>query len=333
MKKVSVVIPGLEWNVDWLRQGNFRSDLETQWIDYFYAKGRKFPISLGYSQLIAQYLLKDSFAKMLHHYADLNLKNYIVVSPVHQQMGLHQMGVFCGNEILNISYTEAERLTTELNKIYKTEELVFHVVLPDLWLLETAQPLNYQSTCPFDLVDLIDLEYQITGRDAKQLRQLQAEIQMFLYGNSINPIREKNGQLAINGLWFWPNLYPEKVQNNQQTILLSNEFQWLHPENNVELNKVIPLMSNNLTGDQNMVIFIDNLHAFTRLLDHQAFAHEFNKIGQELMQPLLALKARKEIKELELISSGSNGGRLSLSRFPWPLFLSKETYQGRWLHP
>ncbi|MCV2504020.1 MAG: hypothetical protein N4Q30_08105, partial [Neisseriaceae bacterium] len=94
---IVLVLPGLEWNQDWLQQ-NVAAYLNTDWIEEFYSKGIKDKKSLQYSNLLSQYLLDTSFLNKASHVAELENKYVTMISPVFQNMRLHQMSVLCGNE-------------------------------------------------------------------------------------------------------------------------------------------------------------------------------------------------------------------------------------------
>ncbi|QRN41590.1 MAG: hypothetical protein GKC53_05620 [Neisseriaceae bacterium] len=334
---IALVFPGLEWNQDWLQQ-DIGEYLSKDWIKQFYSKGIKNNRSLRYSDLLSQYVLNISLLDKALQLAkfDLGLKirsKYVtMISPVFQNMRLHQMAVLCGNEILNISYTEANILCEQLNALYEHEQYYFHPVRPDLWLLESPEPLVFDSPCPYNLVDLVDGQVKAIGKDGARIQLLQSEMQMFLHNCDVNQRRKKKSQFQINGVWFWNDIPSQIKYPDSEVIVNSKNIDWLSSKGTTHVKEIPDTVYQLVKNNRSVVLFSDILYAPNCMLNLEEYATRFSWLGKYIVVPILKMQNDKIVSKVELISNGQSGGVIQLKQKTFfPSLFKKLTYKGLWI--
>ena len=109
--------------------------------------------------------------------------------------------VLLGNEILELSESEARHLIEDLNAHFAQDGLRIHYLSPVQWLLEGHFDLTTHTH--YDaLLDNVN-SYQPRGPDAARWRRLLNEVQMLLHSHEVNQNREQRGEMPVNSVWLW----------------------------------------------------------------------------------------------------------------------------------
>lgn len=127
--------------------------------------------------------------------------NWMMVSPVHLHPDRDHLLLFdAGN--LNITRQESEALLVTLNDEYADDGWMFHALTPDAWLVRTPQPINAQCVDVDAVKGRSIMAHLPSGEDARQLINLQNEIQMLFNTHDVNCTREAANQAGISGVWL-----------------------------------------------------------------------------------------------------------------------------------
>jgi hypothetical protein len=121
--------------------------------------------------------------------------------PVHMLAGMHSLSLLDSHRF-NLTASEASALIDALNTHF-ADIAEFVAPHPLRWYARLNAALDV-TTPPLDQVTGIPIEPKlIGGPDATKLHGLTMEIQMLLHDHPVNDAREEQGELPINGVWFW----------------------------------------------------------------------------------------------------------------------------------
>lgn len=109
--------------------------------------------------------------------------------------------VLLGNDMLDLSESEARHLIEDLNAHLAQDGLRLHYLAPHQWLLAGSFALTTRT--PGDALLANVNQYQPAGPDAARWRRLLNEIQMLLHTHEVNLQREQRGELPVNSVWLW----------------------------------------------------------------------------------------------------------------------------------
>ncbi|MCV2503944.1 MAG: hypothetical protein N4Q30_07700, partial [Neisseriaceae bacterium] len=227
--------------------------------------------------------------------------------------------------------TEANLLCEQLNALYQDEQYCFHAVRPDLWLLESREPLVFDSPCPYDLTDLIDSQVKAIGHDGDKIQLLQSEIQMFLYDCDINRQRKKKSQFQINGVWFWKDIPSQIKYPDYEVIVNSKNIAWLRPETVVDVGVIAEIIYRLVTEKRSVILFSDILYAPNHMLHLEEYAKRFSWLGAQIIEPILQMQNDNILNKIELVSNGQSGGAIQLKRNKFFPSFKKTAYKGLWI--
>jgi len=121
--------------------------------------------------------------------------------PVHMLAGMHSLSLLDSRRF-NLMADEADALIDALNAHFE-DIAEFVAPHPLRWYARLKARLDV-TVPPLDEVTGMPIEPGlIGGPDAARLHGLAMEIQMLLHDHPLNDAREKQGELPINGVWFW----------------------------------------------------------------------------------------------------------------------------------
>jgi hypothetical protein len=110
--------------------------------------------------------------------------------------------ILLGNELLNISPSEAATLCADLNTHFG-DELELRPMQPGRWYWRFNRDPEIETT-PLSLAAGRHIDPLLpNGSEALKWRALLNEIQMLLFSHPINQEREARGLPSINSIWLW----------------------------------------------------------------------------------------------------------------------------------
>lgn len=126
---------------------------------------------------------------------------WLRADPVHIRIQSDKL-ILLGNELLNISPSEAATLSADLNAHFG-DEFKLRPLQPGRWYWNFNRDPEIETT-PLSLAAGRHIDPLLpNGKDALKWRALLNEIQMLLFSHPINQEREARGLPSINSIWLW----------------------------------------------------------------------------------------------------------------------------------
>ncbi len=116
-----------------------------------------------------------------------------------------------------------------LNKHFQQDDIIFQQLNKDEWLLSSPDKI-VMNTTPLSQAVARNVNFILPkGKGADHWKKTLTEAQMLMHGNNVNTIRENNGELTINSLWFHGSgeLLAGKLpvfENDKVSSICSNEI-------------------------------------------------------------------------------------------------------------
>ncbi|QZA79146.1 hypothetical protein K4H28_07050 [Deefgea tanakiae] len=201
-----LIIPDSIWRDEELRP-HINKDLALPALACLNGKGRRFSIpSTDLASVCAQRmgLIAPAVAPLTlqidHPTAEHGF--WLRADPVHLRIDRDRLTVL-GVPFFQISQAEADALVAALNRLFAEDGFTFVAATPTRWYLKL--PVDPQlSFTPFEQAlggNMNDFLPQ--GEKALQFHAVLNEIQMVLYGHSVNDERDEAGLPMINSVWLW----------------------------------------------------------------------------------------------------------------------------------
>jgi hypothetical protein len=105
--------------------------------------------------------------------------------------------------IVALTPTEADLLAVDFNRLWRDAGLRMLVGEDGLLLCLSERLLAAATHDPEDVRGRHIHEFFPTGADARPLRALMSELELWLFDHAVNRDRAARGELAVNGLWLW----------------------------------------------------------------------------------------------------------------------------------
>jgi hypothetical protein len=124
-----------------------------------------------------------------------------LISPTHWHLGTEQVSLANPAE-LDLDEPTARALFDVLRPLFEEDGWRLHWGAPTRWYVQHPQ-LASLPTASLDRVIGRNVDWWLNDHPAaKQIRRLQAEVQMLLYTHPLNDEREARGQLPVNSFWL-----------------------------------------------------------------------------------------------------------------------------------
>ncbi len=104
--------------------------------------------------------------------------------------------------ILRLGAEEAGRIAREFNQLFGDGQQLLAAPTGMLFCVFPT-PLSAQTCDPAELAGADVGPFQAAGADARRLRALASEIEMWLFEHPVNRARAQRGLATIDGLWLW----------------------------------------------------------------------------------------------------------------------------------
>lgn len=103
----------------------------------------------------------------------------------------------------DISSTEADALTAQINDLFIDEGWRIEAPQPQRWYIQLASPPDLGSPSPQSVLGRNILDALPRGKDSRYWLSVINECQMLLHQSVVNQQRQQRGALTINSLWLW----------------------------------------------------------------------------------------------------------------------------------
>ena len=147
---------------------------------------------------------------------------YMHADPVHLRADMDH-AVLTSSDDLNISNDESTVLCETLNQHFNQDGLRFISLQNDRWFV-LAEKKILMNTTP--LVDAVGRNVNFIlpeGEHSTRWKQLLTEVQMLMFSHEVNVIRENNGFMSINSLWFHGSGELPGVMTDEQGRMLAGQ--------------------------------------------------------------------------------------------------------------
>jgi hypothetical protein len=182
-------LPSLE---HWLARGDARA-AEGGWRAWLAAAtlGAALPPGQGGAGLAAAALLDGAAGRY-----------YWFATPVHYVAGLDTLHLPAAG-LLTLSAAEQQALVTDFRRVFTDAPWRLHALGYRDLLLEGPDPGEHATEDPAGVAGSDLAAAQPRGAGVRPLRQLAAEIEMWLFEHPLNRERERRDELPVTGLWPW----------------------------------------------------------------------------------------------------------------------------------
>ena len=125
-----------------------------------------------------------------------------IATPVHLIAGLTSLHLD-RRSILRLPAPDLESLAQDFNRTFAGSDLFLRPLPSGDFLLHGPATLTGSTTEPSRAL-VADLEASLPkGTDAKPLKRLGAELEMWLHATPLNETRQRRGELPVSTLWLW----------------------------------------------------------------------------------------------------------------------------------
>ncbi len=123
-------------------------------------------------------------------------------TPVHYLAGLDTVHLHPAG-LLQLGRDEQTALAADFERVFGDSPWNLHALGFRELLLEGLDPGPHETTEAAAVLGGDLGTAQPRGAGARALRQLAAEVEMWLHEHALNRARERRGELPLSGLWFW----------------------------------------------------------------------------------------------------------------------------------
>jgi hypothetical protein len=139
-----------------------------------------------------------------------------IATPVHLIAGLTSLHLD-RRSILRLSQTELDGFAQDFNQTFGDTALGLVPLANGDFLLRGPTTLIATTTEPSRAL-VADLEASLPkGTNAKALKRLGAELEMWLHAHPLNEVRRRRGELPVSALWLWGGGAQPLTQPNSPT--------------------------------------------------------------------------------------------------------------------
>ena len=125
-----------------------------------------------------------------------------IATPVHLIAGLTSLHLD-RRSILRLPTADLESFANDFNRTFAGSDLFLQPLPSGDFLLHGPATLTGSTTEPARAL-AADLEASLPkGTDAKPLKRLGSELEMWLHATPLNEVRQRRGEVPVSGLWLW----------------------------------------------------------------------------------------------------------------------------------
>jgi hypothetical protein len=174
-----------------------------QWL----ARGRSVALASGWQQWLldefcAGRFAGRSWAQVAATTSVGSVPNAWLATPVHLVAGIDTVRVHPAG-LLELDAAEQQALASDFATVFHDSGWVLQATGRRELLLCSAAPHCAHSSDPARWLGADPGQGVATGADARALRRLASELEMWLHEHAVNRARSARGQLTVSGLWLW----------------------------------------------------------------------------------------------------------------------------------
>jgi len=174
-----------------------------QWL----ARGSSTVLAAGWQQWLLDEFCAGRFAPM--PWAQVasaagvaSLQHAWLATPVHLVAGIDTVRLHPAG-LLTLDETEQQQLADDFAKVFEGSGWTLKATGRRELLLGSAAPHHARSSDPARWLGADPGQGTSTGAQARELRRLASELEMWLHEHAVNRARSARGELAASGLWLW----------------------------------------------------------------------------------------------------------------------------------
>lgn len=168
--------------------------------------------------------LAQKTAKELH--VNHEFKHFLFAEPTHLRIDRDRL-LISEAELLQLNQTECNEIISAINKHF-TPDFKLYYFDEHLWLLGlNIDPSDEKFYPIIDIIGENINDYLPSHNNSLLYNKFLNEVQMLLFGLSVNKIRGAEGSLAVSSLWLW----------DKSPIKLSSEYTQIFANNNLSMLK------------------------------------------------------------------------------------------------
>jgi len=228
---------------------------------------------------------------------------WLRADPVHLRIENNHI-LLADSQILNISLKEAILLADTINKQFATDGLTLLPLSPNRWYLQNSTLPDLQTHLLGEVAGKNINHLLPSGKDGVVWNKRINEIQMLLYDNPLNQIREANGELAINSLWIWGGgIRPGTISTPYSNVWSDHPFAHALAKasgtifNNLPRNAAVWQQAAK-SGEH--LIILDDLQRFARYKDAHTWRNNLINLERDWFEPLLQALKTRQVMQLTL---------------------------------
>ncbi len=241
--------------------------------------------------------------------------------PVHVRLQRDQVVVIPD---VDVSSEEAAKLCRSINEHFAGQGMEFCAPHENRWYVRLDAPPDIE-TVPISQAAFRDMHGNLpSGIEERRWRKLHNEMQMLLHAHPVNEIREENGELPINSLWFWGNGDDAKMDPHFSHASSDEKLaEMLSSSAGILFTPWLPQWQGS-AGDDELLIFTRLRHVLQRG-DFSAWRETLQDFESNYAKPLWQALRQGRIAGLDLtVVGGDHLYRLSLKRKDtWAFWRSK----------
>ncbi|SFW19540.1 phosphoglycerate mutase [Nitrosovibrio sp. Nv17] len=251
---------------------------------------------------------------------------WIRADPIHLRIEQNQI-LLADSHVFQISAEEAQQLTDFLNQHFGEDDRPIELLplQPDRWYLNATAMPPASTHLLSEAINQNMAARLPSGTASRQWRTLLNEIQMLLHDHPLNQSRERRGEPAVNGVWFWgggtlPRPATSAYTHVWSDDVLARSLARTARIDHAPLPATAELWHRSATSGSHLVL-LDALYRKSRYGDAYGWREEMKALERDWFEPLRLLSRQGKLARLTLTDIGTRGaGRFVLTHRDWKKF-------------
>jgi len=236
-----------------------------------------------------------------------NERHVMCADPVHLQADLDH-AILSSSVDLNIKEHEASELCNILNNHFAQDDIVFHQLNKDEWLVSSSNKIEMSST-PLSQAVARNVNFILPkGKGSDYWKKILTEAQMLMYSSDVNSDRESNGEQSINSVWFHGSgellLLNKTAENAKVSSICSNDTVLKGLAKHIGSDYIdVPLSASDYIGyllnshrGRASLFHLAELEHLINYTDSNIWLDKLTELLEKWVYPLIALARKNKIK-------------------------------------
>jgi hypothetical protein len=238
-----------------------------------------------------------------------------IATPVHLIAGLTSLHLD-RRSILRLPPTDLDHFAQDFNQTFGDSDLHLLPLPAGDFLLEGPATLTATTTEPARAL-VADLETSLPkGNDAKALKRLGAELEMWLHAHPLNETRRRRGELPVSTLWLWgggprvtgrthPAMFTGASNNDAAAAFGTDPYLAGLWRLNGSPVRAFPDQLNNLPGDPRLqrAVFVAEVTPMLQTNAHWSVFEALAELDRRFVSPALAALRQGTVESVILIAN------------------------------